>query len=999
MTESSSESSSISSLSSTPTSTLMPSTLPLSTHPLAPPEDKKTSEIKDEKEKLMEEPKKSANKAKFLDDIKEKKIKSNLPPSHRLSAEELPILVYHYYEKSGTPIVINGSSPYGQSIISSKDQAWVKACANFRKYPEASYLTQNFGEGYSASPADPTMFIRREWLTNKLTKDKLHFLVKDLFQEAGISRDFNLRNAASLTELQLQKLQEALKKTKYVPIKKEISKRIKEDKTQEEYEYETELKQMVGYQSLEQQEVREEMLRIQKHLIEKGDERVVGYVHTGGRRISKGHSEYYLIFKDYIVKPLSWDDMPDSTYLIKPQDLIDATGQPFYQTNPEVFLTKDAPNLFPSMQADRFSCNHLVFANMKQLSKKKQLGNFTLKFEFYDSNKQLQYYFLNSPQSLRYSHSTKYLEYMNNIVMNDKPFTIFADKKSSLVNTIYSALQQSIEFAKENGQTIIEKKNRNTLAQLIEFRKKWAGAYKFMMEKHGELQFDPFNYTLLYRAFKNKEIVGKEKAKEANLFGIIFPNFPNEIKEIKSEVPALARKDLIKEDKKELKKSEGQIALRSLKLYAPIYQAAKHVNKEYLSTPYLGDTPWGDQADDKPRLGVNRHNNGIANALRCVAHVPVIINFLGKNAKNSELKAFCRSLSPMQIVGLQIAILFSQTGRTCGLGPTDNLSKYQQMKTSSEKNFESYIDTAFPDNQKNAAMRKFLIELLNPLKELGNPKYAAQDSTSNVKSPSLNQKNFQLILTLAHTLEFIRVSNQKSYHNRLSDILKGAGGVDNETDLFLSEDYAIDLLSATGNRVPDFKKSDGKKVQKRDYVQPFGEISHSIPECMGTIAAVKLPQLIMSESDRNEVLLTTIQLSSNSNPSRKSTFLPFFKPEEKINPIKKLTNEAVDPLLNQFLEYFPSSNLYLANDAQSSLKVISDIPTVKDLGALDTIISGLQQLAKPLGIELILAHDSDMNYRMLISSDPKTLWQLIARLEDLKEQSSLQNTSSNTADL
>src|ERR1700730_6644890 len=151
------------------------------------------------------ETKNSTKKSNFLNDAKNGKIKKS-----PLSAQETFILASYFYKNfDHLPILINGCTPRGQSIIRSKSQSWAKTNEHFIKYfkdyPAATYLAHNWSLKYDSVYGDPAVLIARDELSKSLAKHEI--LVKELFTQSGIDPNFDFHKAADLTKLQLQNLQ------------------------------------------------------------------------------------------------------------------------------------------------------------------------------------------------------------------------------------------------------------------------------------------------------------------------------------------------------------------------------------------------------------------------------------------------------------------------------------------------------------------------------------------------------------------------------------------------------------------------------------------------------------------------------------------------------------------------------------------------------------------------------------------------------------------------
>ncbi len=286
----------------------------------------------------------------------------------------------------------------------------------------------------------------------------------------------------------------------------------------------------------------------------------------------------------------------------------------------------------------------------------------------------------------------------------------------------------------------------------------------------------------------------------------------------------------------------------------PMQAVAEFVNKEYLSKPYDDNVSWKNQHDDKPlklnESEVQRHNNGIVNAVRCASYVPHVIDFLAANAKEAKLQQFCQSLTAAQRNWLQKTMLFTQTGRKSGLGFWDNAQKYKEYKQAATQNVKKYgtsvVEGTAPEAKgKNTALKDLFYpltidEFLEAFERSGDPSYTPT---------RIEQKYLHLIFTLAHTLDSLRLSERpQQFHGSLLSILNKAGGIKNEEDLIELERFVADALSCTGNRMYcSFSKDKARQKEAKEkesikaYQPIFATLSNDIGELIKTVGSIQPP--------------------------------------------------------------------------------------------------------------------------------------------------------------
>jgi hypothetical protein len=203
------------------------------------------------------------------------------------------------------------------------------------------------------------------------------------------------------------------------------------------------------------------ILHIQNHLAEN---EYAGYLipEVEGDEI-RGHVGSLIVTKTQVIKPIIWD--------------IDSSvpGTDYYDKVASADLSKLASNrLIP--QADGQSCASLGLSYLKQLLKDdaKQLKELCFIFPYINENSQnLSYFFIPSPQALRYSQSSTYNLFIKKLVTEDKPGSIIYKGKPLAYTPIKQVLLELQLKAKKEDNFVLENEIESLLEQLPHFRKRW----------------------------------------------------------------------------------------------------------------------------------------------------------------------------------------------------------------------------------------------------------------------------------------------------------------------------------------------------------------------------------------------------------------------------------------------------------------------------------------------------------------------------------------------
>ncbi|MGC1854135.1 MAG: hypothetical protein WA659_01990 [Candidatus Aquirickettsiella sp.] len=257
---------------------------------------------------------------------------------------------------------------------------------------------------------------------------------------------------------------------------------------------------------LDKVEVRQEVEAIRKSL--KHDEQI-GYIFTNNIDRTREHIECLVLTQGNIVKPITWDYFVDSGISRNSQLLKSDFNQlPLYTPDLSYFNNVDNPiKKLPHPQADQTSCGTLCLSFLKKLLKNDayEWKVLTLIFSFYDSYSEKKYFFLPSPSLMLYSQSSKYIDFLNKIMLeiNQTAYIEAKNQNAKPIWTIQGILNHSINQAKILGDDDMIKHNLEKLNELTLLRPRWRAASKQVSEKRKEMD-DPGSNKNLYLMYKTK---------------------------------------------------------------------------------------------------------------------------------------------------------------------------------------------------------------------------------------------------------------------------------------------------------------------------------------------------------------------------------------------------------------------------------------------------------------------------------------------------------------
>jgi hypothetical protein len=454
--------------------------------------------------------------------------------SHQMTASQLSDLISIYNEKYNIHIVMNGVTEDGKKAIEQRKQSQImwdtRTPTLTQKYHDdlktfISSLLENHKDEYNhkdqsnLTTADKTSIIRELTILHeeylKIAKD--YFYLKpypEAIKEIITSLDQEENPLEDITRYlaMIKEYKEFLGLFKTMCEFPESLKKFK-DKLSEMEMKNQEVWNDIG---MTKKEAIEEINHIRKDLKE-GE--VVCYVFTNGHLVKKGHFEVFIISKDSIIKPCEWivdDEKVIGSNEIDSISCLEMKPPFFTHENPECDL--------PVAQADPHGCGTLGLLTLKELLKNnsEQLKNLTMNVPYYDQQGKICYFFIPSPQVLRYSQSSTYNKIIAGIFSDqlDPVRVPFKQKKKPepfceptgeiledtvIVQPLEVMLNDTLEKARKKGDKEIIEICKSLLEIAPEFRAHWLEKYEASMSTRDTMQAGTLNAYLVYSSHRLRD--------------------------------------------------------------------------------------------------------------------------------------------------------------------------------------------------------------------------------------------------------------------------------------------------------------------------------------------------------------------------------------------------------------------------------------------------------------------------------------------------------------
>ncbi|HAT8178687.1 TPA: hypothetical protein JA361_04255 [Legionella pneumophila] len=407
-------------------------------------------------------------------------------PGYQISVLDLEKMVKHYQEKHGIRLIINGTTPKYQALIREREVYFEQQKQQFLEFKYAKFLQIFFQPPALNSTSSP-------FSINKHMGAFIGYY-EEIYRKISPFLDAKGKIISGLSSEELRQLDETCQG---------LSCKGMLDATINEFVERN--SDCIGLTA-------EESAREIKDICDELQEgEVLGYFFTGQRTTGKHHFELYICLPGRAIRPIFYN-----TGFIKYHDLegIFHFNLPFVVGN---LFTPDLLKLYPATdlqqlipQADRTSCGTLTMMYAKELLKDdaRELKEFTLSFTYYNEKGEKEYFFLPSPQVLRYSQISLYNEALKAIVShpNDgQAGLVRKGAKKYMFHTIEKILIQSFKIALEKDDADVLKENQKVWDILPSFQEKWQAAYKEMIAKR-DVMHQGVNKYLLYSTHRMSHI-------------------------------------------------------------------------------------------------------------------------------------------------------------------------------------------------------------------------------------------------------------------------------------------------------------------------------------------------------------------------------------------------------------------------------------------------------------------------------------------------------------
>jgi len=235
--------------------------------------------------------------------------------------------------------------------------------------------------------------------------------------------------------------------------------------------------------------------------------------------------------------------------------------------------------------------------------------------------------------------------------------------------------------------------------------------------------------------------------------------------------------------------------------------------------------------------GFSRENHDIRHTYRKVLYIEQVIKYFAQFSSDENFKSFCKNLNTNDIEWLQIALIFSVTGRDGEESFHDAPGKYQKYKQVSAKHCKAYLDNAtllplastHPTQESLTAWHKNIVQLAwvaqndvtlsnenitryleqhsNALLQMHSlvdtqklPEYIQNIGNPDYTSENTNDIYVKHLLSFAHDLDLNRCYEPQEYYqtiNRYDNLItKNHAQSEALKDLLR---YAAELISAFSN--------------------------------------------------------------------------------------------------------------------------------------------------------------------------------------------------------
>lgn len=261
--------------------------------------------------------------------------------------------------------------------------------------------------------------------------------------------------------------------------------------------------------------------------------------------------------------------------------------------------------------------------------------------------------------------------------------------------------------------------------------------------------------------------------------------------------------------------------------------ALRYAFIKHLSKPFAEDS-----AEASIVIGgrqIYRPNHALAHTLRQIFYVKPIMDYFAHYAVDPEFAIFCRVQKDLFFI--QLALIFSVTGRESEIGFSEDPIKYRKFREKSAADFRRYAESI------NMQM-KDILRFERLVLYMGNPIFPLSINISNQSDFNKADNYIFYIMTLAHKLDLPRCYSISMFENSLrpyttTPLIKVCS--QQESDFFNLKKYAVQLIVATHDRLTRQFSNDYHIPSEGFYDETFADISLKPSSAEKVLESIPVP--------------------------------------------------------------------------------------------------------------------------------------------------------------
>ncbi|GAB4224034.1 MAG: lpg2538 family Dot/Icm T4SS effector [Gammaproteobacteria bacterium] len=432
------------------------------------------------------------NSEKPITENKNKFLQTNQQEGERLYASQISTIIDTYHKKYGINIYLNGTTSYGQKIISdyqTQQQQLLEKLQNthinyavfLQKFWGNSTIIRGRSDTYGpAHPLSP--FFKLE---EKIGGLKPYLVFDRLWGDiSGVRADLTHEELVQLNQLLTDYMQQ-----NQTP---DNTQTLQEEATQHIANFVKQWSEVIADKCLNDNEAVQEI----SHIKAQGINQPTGYYFTADLKTGHSHFEGYILLENgKVIRPIAFPDNRRGTSLessIPASDIIEGSLNAFVKIKPNPdFKPSSGFYTFhwspPCPQASETECGTLSMLYLKELLKNnaEQLNEFTMIVPYNDKYSSTHEFFFPSPQVLRYSQSNTYNAVIAAMLEDTlAPVTVITNEKIFTVKTLKAILTEN----QATNKSSLKQESGKLLEQLPTFREKWLASYQEVQQQRDSMK-------------------------------------------------------------------------------------------------------------------------------------------------------------------------------------------------------------------------------------------------------------------------------------------------------------------------------------------------------------------------------------------------------------------------------------------------------------------------------------------------------------------------------